>query len=52
VIYAVLAVLGLIPATNTLFGLAPIHSADVWLHGALALVTGYLGFGPQPKAVV
>src|ERR1044072_5021833 len=28
--YALLAVLGLIPATNTTFGLIPIHGNDVW----------------------
>ena len=44
VIYGVLAVLGLFPATNTLFGLAPIHGADVILHGVLALIAAYLGF--------
>jgi hypothetical protein len=49
VIYAVLAVLGLIPATNTLFGLAPIHGNDVWLHGLLAVVAAYFGFGPPAK---
>ena len=44
IIYGLLAVLGLIPATNTLFGLAPIHGADVVLHAVLALVAAYLGF--------
>lgn len=50
VIYAVLAVLGLIPATNTLFGLAPIGGLDVGLHAVLAIVAGYFGFGPPSKA--
>ena len=44
ILYGVLAVLGLIPATNTLFGLAPIHGADVALHAVLALIAAYLGF--------
>ena len=44
IIYGLLAVLGLIPATNTLFGLAPIHGADVVLHGVLALIAAYFGF--------
>lgn len=48
VIYALLAVLGLIPATQDLFGLAPIHGNDVWLHGGLALVAAYSASGlPQ-----
>ena len=44
IIYGVLAVLGLIPVTNTLFGLAPIHGADVLLHAVLAVIAAYLGF--------
>ena len=47
-IYAVLVVLGLIPAVNTLFGLLPIHGHDVWLHAVLALPAAYFGFfGPR-----
>jgi Domain of unknown function (DUF4383) len=49
IIYGVLAVLGLIPATNTLFGLAPIHGADVALHAVLALIAAYLGFWSTAK---
>jgi len=48
VIYAVLAVLGLIPATSTLFGLAPIHGYDVGLHAVLAIASAYFGFAPVP----
>lgn len=44
VIYALLMVLGLIPATNTTFGLVPIGGNDVWLHAGLALVAAYFGF--------
>src|SRR5687768_2769384 len=49
IIYGLLAVLGLIPATNTLFGLAPIHGADVVLHAVLALIAAYLGFWSSSK---
>jgi hypothetical protein len=52
VIYGLLAVLGLIPATQDLFGLAPIHGNDVWLHAVLALAAAYFGFGPPAKARV
>ena len=45
VIYGLLAVLGLIPATNTLFGLVPLHGADVALHGALAVIAAWAGWG-------
>jgi hypothetical protein len=40
-----LAVLGLIPRTNTLFGLVPVHGNDVWLHAVLAASAAYFGFG-------
>lgn len=42
--YATLAVLGLIPGTQTTFGLIPIWGNDVWLHGAVAVVAAYFGF--------
>ena len=44
VIYALFTVLGLLPQTNTLFGLVPLHGNDVWLHGLLAVVAAYFGF--------
>ena len=49
-IYALLAICGLIPATNTLFGLAPIGGMDVGLHAVLAIVAAYFGFGAGGKA--
>lgn len=45
VIYGLLTVLGLVPTTNTLFGLAPIGGLDVALHAVLALASAYVGFG-------
>jgi hypothetical protein len=44
VIYGALTVMGLIPSTNTTFGLVPIYGNDVWLHALLALVAAYFGF--------
>jgi hypothetical protein len=44
VAYAALALLGLIPATQTTFGLVPIWGSDVWLHAALAAAAAYFGF--------
>lgn len=44
IFYGLLTILGLIPATNTLFGLAPIYSHDIWLHALSALVAAYFGF--------
>lgn len=43
-IYGLLAILGLIPATDELFGLAPIYSHDIWLHAGSAIIAAYFGF--------
>jgi hypothetical protein len=42
--YALLVVLGLLPATNTTFGLIPIWGNDVWLHALIAAGAAYFGF--------
>jgi hypothetical protein len=44
VIYAILAVMGVIPGLNTLFGLVPLYGHDVWLHIVLAVVAAYFGW--------
>ena len=46
VIYAVLAVMGLIPVLNTTFGLIPLYGHDVWLHILLAAIAAYFGWAP------
>jgi hypothetical protein len=43
-ILLVLGVLGLFSATKTLFGLAPLGGYDVWLHFALAALSGIFGY--------
>ena len=50
VIYGVLTILGLIPATSTTFGLVPIGGNDIWLHAGLAAVAGYFGFFHRERA--
>lgn len=42
--YGVLTVMGLIPATQTTFGLVPIWGNDVWLHALLAAASAYFGY--------
>lgn len=49
IFYGALAVMGLIPATNTTFDLIPIFSNDVWLHAGTALISGYFGFVAPEK---
>jgi hypothetical protein len=44
ILYALLALSGLLPATQTGFGLLPLYAKDVWLHGAIALAGGYFGW--------
>ena len=47
VIYGVLAVMGLIPQLNTVFGLVPLHGHDIWLHAGTALIAAYFGFATK-----
>ena len=44
IVYGLLGVLGVIPATNTLFGLVPLHGHDVWLHTVTAAIAAYFGW--------
>ena len=48
VVYALLAVMGLIPATHTTFGLVPIYGNDVWFHAVIAALAAYFGFAAVP----
>lgn len=45
ILYAVFAVMGLIPGLNTTFGLVPLFGHDVWLHALTAAVAAYFGWG-------
>ena len=49
-IYGLLTLMGLIPATDTTFGLVPIYGNDVWLHALLAGVAAYFGFVHRDRA--
>ncbi|MGF1489449.1 MAG: DUF4383 domain-containing protein [Prochloraceae cyanobacterium] len=44
IVFGLLAILGLIPFTNTLFGLMPIFGHNIWLHALTALIAAYFGF--------
>ena len=47
--YTVLTVFGLLPATQTTFGLMPLWGNDVWLHALIAAGAAYFGFvAPAP----
>jgi hypothetical protein len=47
---AFLAVMGIIPATNTLFGLMPLHGDDIWLHAVTAALAAYFAWQPALAA--
>jgi hypothetical protein len=49
-LFAALALLGLLPGANTLFGAMPIHGHDVWLHGFTALAGLYFGWRSHATA--
>ncbi|MBD2565991.1 MULTISPECIES: DUF4383 domain-containing protein [Nostoc] len=42
--YGVLAIMGLLPVLNTVFGLIPVFGNDVWLHAITAVIAAYFGF--------
>jgi hypothetical protein len=44
--FAALALLGLAPGFETLFGIVPLHGNDVWLHAATAAIASYFGWHP------
>jgi Domain of unknown function (DUF4383) len=48
IFYGLLAVMGLIPATQSTLGFIPIFGNDVWLHGITAAVATYFGFIATP----
>ncbi len=44
-IYLLVAILGMIPITNTIFGIAPVYGWDVALHLGTAIVAWFAGYG-------
>jgi Domain of unknown function (DUF4383) len=52
VAYGLLVILGLLPATYTLFGLIPIYGNDVWLHLVLGAVAAYFGYRTSSEVPV
>lgn len=50
--YGLLTVMGLLPQTNTTFGLIPIYGNDVYLHAVIAAAAAYFGFVAKDHARV
>ena len=51
IIYAVLAVMGIIPGLNTTFGLIPLYGHDIWLHALIAIAAAYFGFVASDREI-
>lgn len=50
--YALLAILGLLPITRTMFGLMPIFGNNVWFNALTAAVAAYFGFVQPTQTMV
>jgi uncharacterized protein DUF4383 len=44
IFYGALALMGVIPGMNTLFGMLPMHGHDIWLHAGTAAAAAYFGW--------
>lgn len=44
IIFGLIAVFGLLPGLNTMFGLIPFYGHDIWLHAIFSLVSTYFGY--------
>ena len=51
VISGALAIIGMVPALNTMFGLVPVYGADVWLHGITAVIAAFFGWIMPRKSI-
>lgn len=49
IMYAAIALMGLLPITNTTFGTMPIFGNNVWFNALTALIAGYFGFVKPAK---
>ena len=52
VVYALVAVLGLVGGDQPILGIISNNMADVWLHIGIAAVSLLIGFGARRRAVV
>jgi hypothetical protein len=50
-VMGIAAILGLVPATQTLGGYWPLYGMEVLLHGVFALLGGYFGFALSSRAM-
>jgi hypothetical protein len=48
-IYLVLTIMGLVPITNTLFGIAPLYGWDIALHFVFVVLAAWGGYGSPAR---
>jgi Domain of unknown function (DUF4383) len=51
IFYGVLAVMGIIPALRSIFGLTPLFGHNIWLHAGTAALAAYFGFAQRMEAI-
>lgn len=49
--FLALALMGLVPGLQTVFGLLPLHGHDIWLHLGAALASAYFGWFVRPQDI-
>lgn len=52
ILYAAAVILGLLPFTNTLFGLTPLFGNNIWLNAITAAIAFYYGFVKPVKTAM
>jgi hypothetical protein len=50
-LFGALALMGMLPLANTVFGWMPIHGHDIWLHALTAAIAAYFGWRVEPARV-
>ena len=50
ILYTAIAIMGLVPALNTTFGVMPVFGNNVWLNAITAAAAAYYGFVKPAKA--
>lgn len=51
VVSGALAIVGLVPVLNTIFGLVPVYGMDVWLHAIAAIAAAFFGWFTSRRSI-
>ena len=47
ILFAALALMGLVPGLSALLGMLPLQGLDIWLHGGTAALAAYFAWRPE-----